>query len=124
MKLSGKKNYPEVGNIGEYLGLIFEFLGILGFLPLLGYIADKYLFGDDGRIGWFFIIGCFLGFGYGIYHLQRRARYLLKKSANFRINTDRSRPAEQDVSGRADEIEKDLININKKIEAHRRRKQK
>jgi len=72
---SGKKTGQ-----GPYavLGLVFEFLGILGFLPFLGYLADRHLLQKDS-LGWFFFAGCALGFGFGIYHLYRRAQDFMEQ---------------------------------------------
>ncbi|MBX7058181.1 MAG: AtpZ/AtpI family protein [Leptospirales bacterium] len=53
----------------SYAGLGFEFLGALGMFGLLGFFGDRWL----GWQPWLLIVGVFIGFGAGLWHVIRRA---------------------------------------------------
>lgn len=99
----------------QYLALFFEYLGIQGTLPLIGYFIDTKLLSDKGEIGWAFGIGMGLGLVYGMIHLYRRARSMTAytpPSGGERLNRE---GYPDDVSGKAERIRNGMNNIGKRI---------
>lgn len=67
-----KDNRPTISPM-RFMGLGFEFVGILLFPAFVGYALKRTLYLDTNQGSWFIIAGIFIGFAYGIYYLYRIA---------------------------------------------------
>lgn len=98
----------------QYLALFFEYLGIQGTLPLIGYFLDTRWISDTGEVGWAFGIGMALGLIYGMIHLYRRARSLTASRPSS--GADRTnREGYPDVDRAAARIRNGMNSIGKRI---------
>ena len=106
----------------EYIGILFEFLGILGVLPFVGYLIDTRT-GADRNVGLFFILGVVLGFIAAMYHLIKRVRRILlnlkENPESFNYSTK-----EPDAGERILEVQKGLHAVEEDIEALLKKKRK
>jgi len=98
------------------IGLIFEFLGILGVLPFIGYLLDRYL---SDQIGFYFITGVILAFILGITHLYRRSRELTKGEGR---QAPKGAGDARDVTGKVESIRSDLEDVGRRIDELSKRK--
>lgn len=106
----------------EYIGILFEFLGILGLLPFVGFIIDTRT-GTDRNVGLFFILGVIFGFVGAMYHLVKRVRQILSnmKEDPAKFNYSTKEPGAEE---RILEVQKGLHAVEKDIDALLKKKRK
>lgn len=105
------------------MGLGFEFLAVFLILAGAGFGIDSWIAGKVAP-GLFFIVGLFLGFGAGLWHLIRRANELAEitdqMEADFReAQADESRPREPgsaEIRARMDRIERGVDRIHRQLD--------
>jgi len=112
-----KKNITNdsSGALG-YIGLVFEFTGILAAPAIGGYFLDQYL---ENQNPWFFISGVLIGFVYGIWHLYRRANEINLDSAE-----NQSGHKTSSLESRAGQVQKDLDSVGNRISGLKKKKNK
>lgn len=105
-----------------YMGLGFEFLAVFLILGGAGFGLDAWIAGKVAP-GLFFILGLFLGFAAGLWHLIRRANELAeitdRMEAELReARADESRPREPgsaEIRARMDRIERGVDRIHRQL---------
>lgn len=108
---------PRVTGTLAYLSLGFEFLGAFLMFAALGYFLD-YLWSESGRPGLFFILGLFLGFGGGIWHLIRRTGQLQQWEEEYAAAQDgpeARRARDEDIRTRVDRIQRGVDAVHRKL---------
>ncbi len=102
-----------------YASIAFEFIGFL-FLPALGgYLLDTMVFneGPDAKPSWSFVIGLFVGFGFGVYHLYTMARKMAREGFAPTESKDVREAKYKNVNATSDRIHSDLDELSKKIDS-------
>lgn len=105
------------------MGLGFEFMAAFLMCAGAGFGIDAWIAGKMAP-GLFFIIGIFLGFGAGLWHLIRRAAELEaiteERDAEMRAaQANESRPREpgsEEIRARMDRIERGVDRIHRRLD--------
>ena len=106
-----------------YMGLGFEFLAVFLMFSGGGFGLDAWIAGKAAP-GAFFIIGLFLGFAAGLWHLIRRANQLAEETDQMEAElreaqADESRPRDPgsaEIRERMDRIERGVDRIHRRLD--------
>lgn len=106
----------QTGDMGIYLGIVFEFLGMLGFSGLVGYALQRWVWIEQGAL--VFLFTMMAGLAIGIYHILQRVRDLERRRE---AKKDRSvkKPSTAEDSHRAIE---ELKKMTDRLDEIRRKK--
>jgi F0F1-type ATP synthase assembly protein I len=100
-----------------YLGLGFEFMGAFLLMTGLGYLLDYWL-SESGRPGLFLIIGLFLGFGAGLWHLIRRTNQMQEwdRQEEAAQRTEPARYKDIDIETQVQRIAREVDAVHQRID--------
>lgn len=105
-----------------YLSLGFEFLGAFLMFAGFGYFLD-YMLTESGRPGFGLIIGLFLGFGGGIWHLIRRTNELQAWEEAYAAERREAEqagtitPTTEDIHIRMQRVQRGVDSVHRKLGA-------
>ncbi|MEQ9365899.1 MAG: AtpZ/AtpI family protein [Leptospirales bacterium] len=121
-RVAGAYQEPRIKGTMAYLSLGFEFLGAFLMLAGAGYGFD-YLLSDSGRPGFGMIVGLFLGFAGGTWHLVRRSNELQELEEKYAADR---RAAEEsgvitstteDIHARVERVQRGVDDVHRKLGA-------
>ena len=123
-RIRGLNNEPRIRGSMAYLSLGFEFLSAFLMFAGGGYGLD-YLLSETGRPRAGLIVGLFLGFGVGIWHLIRRSnelQQLEERDAALRRERDRSETisassSSEDIHARLQRVQRGVDAVHRKLGA-------
>lgn len=78
--MSDRNRSGQAAGMGVYLGIVFEFLGMLGFSGLVGYALQRWVWPEQGALA--FLFAMMAGLVIGIYHIMQRVKDLERRSKN------------------------------------------
>ncbi len=113
-----KKVTESKVSVYYFLGLGFEFVGILLFPAFVGYMVDTRLLSVTPKGGmWWTVGGILLGFGYGIWHLFRAASEATRRGIDTSsLPTFGSGKKKEDVGRKADSIHSGLDDVGRRLD--------
>lgn len=109
-----KKNSTDLAGPMQYLGLGFEFLGAFLMCAGAGYLVDRYLT-ESGRPGLFLIVGVFLGFAAGLWHLIRRTSDIGEWQRLHIEEKRQKQEGDEDVATKAERINREIDAVSERI---------
>lgn len=123
-RIRGLNNEPRIRGSMAYLSLGFEFLSAFLMFAGGGYGLD-YLLSESGRPGAGLIVGLFLGFGVGIWHLIRRSNELQRleeRDAALRREQEQSEvisasTSSEDIHARLQRVQRGVDAVHRKLGA-------
>ncbi len=123
-RIRGQNNEPRIRGSMAYLSLGFEFLSAFLMFAGGGYGLD-YLLSESGRPGAGLIVGLFLGFGVGIWHLIRRSNELQRleeRDAALRREQEQSEvisasTSSEDIHARLQRVQRGVDAVHRKLGA-------
>ncbi len=100
----------------SYIAVIIEFVGVIGFMGLLGHMIDTRFFSVPGK-GVYMLIGLLIGFIYAFFHLLRRVKAISERIAG----TEEPSGPPLNRDGYHENLDERIAKIDSSMEEVRRR---
>ena len=114
--MSDRNRSGQVAEMGVYLGIVFEFIGMLGFSGFVGYALQRWVWPEQGALA--FLFAMMAGLAIGIYHIMQRVKDLERRSKDRDKESEKRRPTVDDSHKALDELRQ----MNDRLDEIKRKK--